>query len=359
MSFHANIDIKATAKAPDIDLDPNRLEFGKHFVPLWLTRAYADGAWQGAAIDRMDMITLHPAAITLHYGQSVFEGLKAHRWPDGSVNLFRPIENARRMNRSAERLAMPVMDEQFFVESIRQLVALQQDWVPEFPGFLYIRPTLIATEPCLGVRSSHDFLFFTLALPSGGYFPQTGGASAGSVRVYVTSSVGRAARGGTGHVKAAANYAVTVKVIADAKAKGCSQVLFLDACGARRIEEMGGMNVFFVSGKKLITPRTSGTILPGITRDSIIQIAPSLGYTVEERDINFDDLLKQIKAGEVTEAFACGTAAVIVGIESLLLDTGEEIKLNAPRTETERLYKHLTDIQFGQQPDPFGWIVKI
>lgn len=362
MNSSKNLDIKTPSPALTINLDPQRIEFGRSFVPIWLSSTYKDGTWGQTSIENLSTIDLHPAAIVFHYGQAIFEGLKAYKWADGSINLFRPIENARRLNRSASRMAMPPIDEATFVEGIRTLVGHQRQWVPEFPGSLYIRPTMIATEPCLGVRASNDFLYFVMTLPSGSYFSATAAQKgAGSVQVFVSSDVGRATRGGTGNVKAAANYAVTLKVIADAKNKGCSQVLFLDAEGKGKVEEMGGMNIFFVSGKKLMTPKLSNTILPGVTRDSILKLAPTFGYEVEETDINFDTLTKQIKKGDVTEAFACGTAAVIVGIESFLLDSGEKIALNleAPGAVTSALYDRLTGIQYGRYPDPYTWIVKV
>jgi len=361
MSFIAPIVVKSTAAAPTINLDPQKIDFGRTFCPLWLNAVYENGAWQGRVIDQVEPIALHPAALVLHYGQSIFEGMKAYKWQDGSVHLFRPIENARRLNASATRMAMPTFDESAFVEGVKTLVGQQTTWIPEAPGSLYLRPSMIATEPCIGVRSAEQFLFFVLAMPSGAYFPQTSGQSgAGAVRVLISSSVGRAARGGTGNVKATANYAVTLKVIAEGKAKGCSQVLFLDAAGQGRIEEMGGMNVFFVSGRKLMTPRLNDTILPGITRDSIIKLAPSLGLEVQESDLSLATILDQIKKGVVTEAFACGTAAVVVGIKNFLCETGEEITLAAaPGSVTNTIYDELTGIQRGIRPDPFGWMVKV
>lgn len=355
----AGIEIDAPPVPSTVDLRPEKIEFGRIFVPIWLSCAYQNGSWQQPGIGRLDLIQLHPAAVVFHYGQAIFEGMKAFKCADGGINLFRPLENARRFNHSAERMAMPAVDEDTFVEGIRLLVDRQREWVPEFPGSLYIRPTMIATEPCIGVRAAHEFLFYVITLPSGAYFPQIAGG-AGTIRVFVTTTVGRAARGGTGNVKAAANYAVTLKVISEGKKKGCAQVLFLDSCGQGRVEEMGGMNVFFVQGRKLMTPRVTDTILRGITRDSIISMAPSLGYTVEECDIPLDALLKQVKAGTVTEAFATGTAAAVAGIGSLLLESGEEVTIGSGGCGaiTTNLHQRLTGIQYGAQPDPFGWVTK-
>jgi branched-chain amino acid aminotransferase len=355
-------DTDVMAPPPSMDLDPERIEFGRIFVPLWLTSRYADGLWQAPRIERIGSIDLHPAAIVFHYGQAIFEGLKAYKWEDGSVHLFRPEQNARRFNRSAERMAMPTLDEKIFVEGIRDLVSRQHDWIPKFPGSLYVRPTMIGTEPCIGVRPSAEILYFVLALPSGAYFPKLAGATGTqTVRVYVTTGVGRAAPGGTGNVKAAANYAVTLQVIGEAKKKGCAQVLFLDARGRGHIEEMGGMNVFFVSGKKLVTPYLHDTVLPGVTRDSILRLAPTLGFEAVEADISLEALIAQIQKGEVTEAFACGTAAVIAGIDTFLLDDGREISVGSGKCGpvTDTLYHHLIDIQYGNRPDPFGWVVSV
>ena len=354
--------VDVIASPPSFELDPDKIEFGRTFVPLWFSTGYSGGRWDAPRIEKLGSIDLHPAAIVFHYAQAIFEGLKAYKWADGSVHLFRPEQNARRMNRSAVRMAMPEIDEKVFVDGIRDLVSRQRDWIPHFPGSLYVRPTMIGTEPCIGVRPSSEFLFYILTLPTGAYFPRRAGVKGTqTVPVYVTASVGRAAPGGTGNVKAAANYAVTLQVIGEAKKKGCAQVLFLDARGRGNIEEMGGMNIFFVSGRKLITPHLDDTILPGITRDSILHLAPALGFEAVEEDIHFDTLLRQIEDGKVTEAFACGTAAVVAGIDTFVLDDGRRVRVGSgqcgPATDT--LYHHLVDIQYGNRPDPFGWMVTV
>ncbi|MBS1877001.1 MAG: branched-chain amino acid aminotransferase [Acidobacteria bacterium] len=362
MTAQTPFEIEDALPGPDVDLTPEHIEFGRIFVPSWLSCEYKNGEWGRTRIGRMANIEAHPAAVVFHYGQAIFEGMKAYRWPDGSINLFRPYENARRFNRSADRMIMPRVDEETFVEGIRALVDRQRDWVPRLPGSLYIRPTMVATEPCIGVRGAHQFLHYVITLPSGSYFPQVAGkAGAGAVGVYVTTKVGRACHGGTGNVKAAANYAVTLEVIGEGKKQGCAQVLFLDAAGQRNVEEMGGMNVFFVSGKTIYTPRIGDTILAGITRNSIVKMAPEHGYTVEETDLNFDDLVARIGKGEITEAFACGTAAVICGIGRFKMDSGEEIVIGTGKAGpvTEELYDRLSGIQYGRYPDPFRWIVRV
>jgi branched-chain amino acid aminotransferase len=361
----SNIDIDfagaATAPPPELDLRPEHLEFGRLTAPLWFRAWYRNGAWERGRIEQWSTIDLHPAAIVLHYAQCIFEGLKAYKMPDGSVSVFRPDMNAKRMNHSAARMAMPQIPEQLFVDGIRGLVDCQRKWIPNPPGSLYIRPTMIGTEPCIGVRASNEYLFFVIVLPSGSYFPGVPSGGTGTVRVLVSESVGRAAIGGTGDAKAGANYSVTLQVIGEAKKKGCAQVMFLDSHGERTVEEMGGMNVFFLRGDTLITPPLTGTLLAGITRDSILKLAPTLGIKVKEERILWDELLAGVKSGQVSEAFACGTAAVITGIESFVLESGVEVRVGDGKCGpvTHKLYDTLRNIQYGVSKDPFGWVVRV
>ncbi len=283
------LDIPITIPPPssvNVDLDPAKLGFGTTFSPNWFLSEYKNGAWGNARVEALHNIALHPAAIVLHYGQSIFEGLKAYRWPNGRVALFRPRDNARRFARSAVRMAMPPVDEEFFLEAVRALVRTDAAWIPKEPGTLYIRPTMMGTEACIGVRASREVLFFVLGLPSGA---QLQGSWAQRRRhhitVYVAESTTRAAHGGTGDVKASANYAISLRTIEEGKKKGCSQVLFLDSGGRRQVEELGGMNVFFVEDGALHTPPLHDTILPGITRDSVIQVARDLGIKVVDTPI--------------------------------------------------------------------------
>ncbi|HLH42543.1 MAG TPA: branched-chain amino acid aminotransferase [Bryobacteraceae bacterium] len=358
-----DIDFALSFAAPPsgLDLRPEKLEFGRLVAPLWFRSWYRDGRWETGRIEPRTHIELHPAAVVLHYAQSIFEGLKAYKTSDGSVVLFRPEMNARRMRHSAVRMAMPEVPETMFVEAVRTLVDCQRKWIPDPPGSLYIRPAMIGTEPCIGVRASREYLFFIIVSPSGSYFPGLPPGKTGAVRVFVSETVGRAAVGGTGDAKAAANYSVTLQVIEAAKKKGCAQVMFLDSRGQRTVEEMGGMNVFFLRGKTLITPPLTGTLLAGVTRDSILKLAPALGIPVSEQPIPFDNLLEQVKTGEVSEAFACGTAAVITGIESFVLENGREARVGAGECGpvTQKLFEALTNIQYGAETDPFGWVVKV
>jgi len=358
-----DIDFASSAAAPPagLDLRPDKLEFGRLVTPLWFRSWYRSGHWETGRVEPWTHIELHPAALVLHYAQSIFEGLKAYKTPDGSVALFRPEMNARRMQHSAARMAMPEVPEAMFVEAIRTLVDCQKKWIPEPPGSLYIRPAMIGTEACIGVRASHEYLFFVIVSPSGSYFPGLPPGKTGTVRVLVSETVGRAAVGGTGDAKASANYSVTLQVIEAAKKKGCAQVMFLDSRGTRTVEEMGGMNVFFLRGSMLITPPLTGTLLAGITRDSILKLAPTLGIPVSEEAIPFDRLLEQVKTGQVSEAFACGTAAVITGIESFALEDGREARVGSGECGpvTQKLFEALTNIQYGVAKDPFGWVMKV
>ena len=319
------------ASAAGIDLDPARLEFGKHFAPDWFVSEYRNGSWQNARVEPSHNISLHPAAIVLHYGQSIFEGMKAYRWANGKIALFRAHENAKRFARSAERMAMPPVEPEFFVEAVKALARTEAAWIPSEPGSLYIRPTMMGTEACIGVRASHEVLFFIIALPSGAYFTGTDASTVGSVRVYVAEHSSRAAVGGTGDVKASANYAISLHAVEDAKHKSCSQVLFLDSSGKREVEELGGMNVFFVENDTLYTPPLHGTILPGITRDSVIQLAHDLGIPVKETPINIDQAAEKIGSGKITEVFACGTAAVVIGINEFLFESGKRLAIRQGR----------------------------
>jgi branched-chain amino acid aminotransferase len=361
----SNIDIDFAAGAatppPELDLRPDRLEFGRVTAPLWFRAWYRNGAWERGRVEPWSTIDLHPAAIVLHYAQCIFEGLKAYKMPDGSVALFRPDRNARRLNHSAARMAMPDVPEQLFLDGVRALVDCQRKWIPDPPGSLYIRPTMIGTEPCIGVRASSEYLFFVIVLPSGSYFPGMASGGTGTVRVFVSESVGRAAIGGTGDAKAGANYSVTLQVIGQAKKKGCAQVMFLDSHGERTVEEMGGMNVFFLRGDTLVTPPLTGTLLAGITRDSILKLGPALGLQVREERIQWDELLAGVKSGQVSEAFACGTAAVITGIESFVLENGSEAKVGSGGCGpvTHKLFDALRNIQYGVSKDPFGWMVTV
>lgn len=348
--------LSPTKTAP-YSLNPKDIEFGRVCTPNIFVAEYRGGRWNEGRIEALQPFTLHPAANIFHYAQAIFEGLKAYRHADDKLALFRPELNARRFDSSAVRMGMPPVGEELFLEAIHRLVDIERNFVPERPGTLYIRPTMIGTEACLGVRSSTDFTFFVITLPSGAYFKEMLSGT-GAVRVYVEQATARAAPGGTGAVKAAANYAVTLQAITDAKERGCSQVLYLDAARRRRIEELGGMNVFFVRKGELITPTLNGTILPGVTRDSLLVLGESLGIPSREADIDLDELVDGVQSGEISEAIACGTAATVVGISELVFADGRALPVGGGTLGpvTTRLFEEIQAIQFGEVPDRFGWI---
>ena len=344
-------------RPPAGDLDPARLEFGKNFCPNMFRTDYSNGQWNDPRIEPLHPLELHPGAIGLHYGQAIFEGLKAFRHPDNRIAVFRPDANARRLNTSAAILDMPALPEELFLEATRQLVAVERDYVPRAPGSLYLRPTMVATEACLGVASAKEYVFYIVALPTGSYFKEAA-IGAGSVKVLISDSSVRAVPGGTGAAKAAGNYAATLRITTRAKSMGCAQVLFLNALDRKSIEEMGGMNIFFVRNGVLVTPPLTDTILRGTMRDSLIAIAPDVGVTVEETPLDIDDIVAGVRDGSITEGIACGTAAALTGISALVRESGESVSFGggAPGPVTTRLYEHIQGIQRGLRPDTRGWL---
>ncbi len=335
---------------------PKELSFGNIFSDHMFVQKYnhAQG-WHDAEIKPFENISLSPAAAVLHYGQEVFEGLKAYRNVDGGINLFRPLENIRRMNRSATRMVMPVVDERLHMEALKQLLALDEAWVPNTSGAsLYIRPTLIATSPHLGLAASQEYMHFIITGPVGPYFPE----GFKPVSVYVSDKYRRAVVGGVGAAKTGGNYAASLMMCEDAQKKGYSQVLWLDAVDGRYVEEVGAMNICFVyEGKHIVTPALTGSILPGITRDSVLKIARHVGYEVAEERLDIHTILKDIQAGAITEAFGCGTAAVISPVNRFHF-LGEDYAVAASEAGpvSRALFDELTNIQYGRSKDPFGWV---
>jgi branched-chain amino acid aminotransferase len=355
----ATLDIRdaSVPKPPDHDLDPARLEFGRTFCPNMFITEYANGGWKDPRIEPLRPLQLHPGAIGLHYGQTIFEGLKAFRQPDDRVAIFRPDANARRLNSSAGILDMPALPEELFLEATRRLVSVERSYVPRAPGSLYLRPTMVATEAALGVASAREYVFYILALPTGSYFKETA-AGAGSVKVLISESSVRAVPGGTGAAKCGGNYAATLRITSRARSLGCAQVLFLNALDRSTVEEMGGMNIFFVRGGTLVTPPLTDTILRGTMRDTILTSARDLGIAVEEMPLDIHEILRQIAGGEVTEAIASGTAAALTGIHAFTRESGDTVALPppVPGPVTTRLYDHIQAVQRGLQPDAHGWL---
>lgn len=346
--------------APVEPLDPAKLEFGKMFTPNLFVMDYRGGAWINPRIQPLGPFSLHPASTVFHYSQTVFEGLKAFRQDDGRVVLFRAEMNAKRLRRSSARLAIPEIDEALFLDAVSALVENERHFVPHAPGCLYVRPAVIGVDASLGVKSSSEFIFFVLTLPSGSYF-KGAGTGPGAIDVLVSTSVVRAAPGGTGSAKTGGNYAGTLQITEEAKRLGCSQVLFLDARDHRYVEEMGGMNVMFVHNGRVRTPPLTDTILAGVTRESVLVLAKEHGFDAREEPISIDEVVEGVKDGSVTEMIACGTAAVVIGIKSLTFEDGSRITLpgGCPGRVTTALYEALVGIQYGRLPDRHGWVRKV
>jgi branched-chain amino acid aminotransferase len=332
--------------------------FGNAFTDHMVTIDWTEEkGWHGAAVVPYGPIPLDPAASVLHYAQEIFEGLKAYRHPDGSMALFRPDANAARLNRSAERLAMPELPPELFIAAIEELVAVDADWFPTVEGgSLYLRPFMIATEAFLGVRPAKSYKFIVIASPAGNYFKS--GAPAVSIWV---SDYTRAAPGGTGAAKCGGNYAASLVPTKEAFALGHDQVLFLDAAEHKWVEELGGMNLFFAfADGSMSTPPLTGTILPGVTRDSLIRLARDEGLTVREDRYSLDQWRADAASGELVEVFACGTAAVVTPVGKVADHNGEfTIGSGGPGQLTGKLKARLTAIQRGEAPDPHGWVVRL
>jgi branched-chain amino acid aminotransferase len=353
-------EIQPMAKpTPDKDraarlVDPG---FGRVFTDhMAIVRYDQANGWHGARIEARANFPLDPATAVLHYAQEIFEGLKAYKRDDGGVNLFRPDANARRFRDSAARMAMAPLPESLFIEAVEQIVRIDRAWVPGGEGSLYLRPFMISSEVFLGVKPSSEYLFAVIASPVGSYFK--GGPA--PVSIWVSQNYTRAATGGTGAVKCGGNYAASLRAQAEAIDHGCDQVVFLDAVERRYVEELGGMNVFFMfDDGSLLTPPL-GTILPGITRDSIIALASDAGIRVREQPYTIDEWRTDAASGKLKEAFACGTAAVISPIGKVRSTSGDfVINDGVAGPVAMSLRKKLVDIQYGRAPDPHKWVRKV
>jgi len=338
--------------------DPSKLGFGKWFSDhFFATEFDRQNGWHLTRIEPMRNLQIDPAAICLHYGQEIFEGLKAYRGKDNGIYLFRWEKNAERFQNSAKRLMMETVDVDFFGRAVKSMVLLEKDWIPQDRSCsLYIRPTLIATDPYLGVRPGDEYAFFIIVGPVGAYYPE----GFNPVRIWVSEEDVRAVRGGLGEAKTAANYAHSLHAQKKAASLGYSQVLWLDAIEHRYVEEVGTMNIFFVIKDELVTPPLGGTILPGVTRDSVIQIAKSWGMKLSERRITIDEVVETAKSGALQEIFGTGTAAVIAPV-GVLSYKGQETIIAGNKTGpvAKRLYDYLGRLQHGEEPDPFGWVTRI
>ena len=332
--------------------------FGRVFTDHMVTISYTEGkGWHDAKIGPRGPIAMDPAAAVLHYSQEIFEGLKAYRLTDGGAVMFRPEENARRFQKSAERLAMPILPEKVFVEALDRLVGIDRDWIPDGDGSLYLRPFMFANEVFLGVKPSSQYLFMVIASPVGSYFKSKDSA----VSVWVSQDLTRAAPGGTGAAKCGGNYAASLLAQMEAHRHGCEQVVFLDAVERRWVEELGGMNIFFVfDDGSMSTPPLGGTILPGITRASILTLAGDMGIAVREQAYSLDQWRADAGSGRLRETFACGTAAVLTPIGTVKTADGDFVIGNGGSgARTEKLKGALIDIQRCRATDPHGWVHKV
>jgi len=335
--------------------DESKLGFGQVFSDHMFTMYYSeDSGWHDAEIKGYEFFSISPAATVMHYAQEVFEGLKAYRAEDGSINIFRAKDNFARMRKSAERLAMPDFDPEFANRALKELVRADREWVPRSEGTsLYIRPNYMGIDPFLGVRAAREYIFYIICGPVGAYYAN----GLAPTKILVEREYVRSARGGTGFAKTGGNYAASLIAGEEARQKGCDQVLWLDAKDRKYVEEVGSMNIFFVINGAIVTPPLDGTILAGITRDSVITLAKDSGISVEERRISIDEIIDAVKSGDMTEAFGTGTAAVIspvgefhYGDEAITVAGG---KMGEKSLE---FYNALTGIQYARLEDKYGWV---
>ena len=338
--------------------DESALGFGQIFTDHMFLVDYDDRkGWNNARIEPYHPLDLDPAAVVLHYGQEIFEGLKAYRCKDDSINLFRPRDNCRRMNKSAQRLCMPELEEEIAIEALKKLITLDREWVPKTEGTsLYIRPTMIATEAFLGVRPATKCLYYIIIGPVGSYYKE----GLNPVKIFVEDKYVRAVVGGIGEAKTGGNYAASLLATEEAKKKGFTQVLWLDGCEKKWVEEVGVMNMFFVIDDVVLTSPLTGSILGGITRDSVIRILQDWGMKVKEKLVSIDEVVSAAESGRLKEAFGTGTAAVISPVGQITYKDKDYSIAGGKMVElSQRLYDEITGIQYGERPDPYGWVEKI
>jgi branched-chain amino acid aminotransferase len=347
----------AKEKLKPLFADPLNLPFGRNFTDYMFSMDHSGSGWQNPRIKPHQPLVLQPSANVFHYSQEVFEGQKAYKSKKNEILLFRPRENAGRLNRSLQRLCMPEIPEDMFLEAECELLKLEERWVPSQKGAsLYIRPTVIGTEAALGIKASSEYLFFIILSPVGAYFKE----GFNPVSLWVSDTYSRAGNGGTGEAKTGGNYAGSLLATREATQKGYSQVLWLDAGEHRYVEEVGAMNIFFVLDGKLVTPALGGTILHGITRKSVLELAPELGIPVVERRIAIEEVIDGIHDGKLTEIFGAGTAAVISPVGKIAFG-GRDHVVNDNRTGpwAEKFFATLTGIQYGDVADKHGWVYKV
>ena len=336
------------------ETDFDHLPFGKYFSDHMLEADYVNGLWKLAAIKPYQPIMLEPSIMALHYGQAIFEGIKAYRDEESGAFIFRPYDNFKRFNISAERMEMPAVPEDIFIEGMRQLVLLDKDWIPAKEDYsLYIRPFMFATDAALGVKPSETYKFMILLSPTGPYY-------SAPMKIYVEEKYTRAAPGGVGFAKNAGNYGASLKAAKEARSQGYDQVLWTDAFEHKWLQEVGTMNVFFVFGNTVVTPSLEeGTILAGVTRDSVITVLREQGFTVEERKINIEEVVSAHRGGKLTEIFGSGTAATISYIKELKYRDYIMTFDTSSFTTSPAVKKILTEIREGKRPDSHGWLIKV
>ncbi|MGD9332340.1 MAG: branched-chain amino acid aminotransferase [Desulfobacterales bacterium] len=338
--------------------DADRLGFGTLFTDHMFNMDYdPEKGWHDPRIEPYAPIPMEPSTMVLHYGQGVFEGLKAYRSGSGGIQMFRPQENFKRLNNSCRLLCIPEFDEGFLLEALKRLLQVEKEWVPDAPETsLYIRPTIIAMDPFLGVRASHTYRFFIILSPVGAYYPE----GFNPIKIQVTREHVRAVRGGVGEAKTLGNYAASLLAGDKAHRAGYTQVLWLDGVEKKYVEEVGSMNIFFVLGEELVTPALNGSILPGITRDSVLALGRKWHLTVSERHIAIDEVVEAHEAGHLKEIFGAGTAAVISPVGELNYD-GRTLHVGDGKVGplAQKFYRAITDMQYGLTDDPMGWIVSV
>jgi len=338
--------------------DNDNLNFGDIFTDHMFVMDYKEGrGWYNARITPYGSFQIEPAAMGIHYAQEIFEGLKAYRGINGDIYLFRPEENIKRFNTSAARVCMPGVDENIFMEGMNKVVLLDRDWIPKNMGTsLYIRPAMFATEPHLGVRPAKEYIFFIILSPVGSYYRE----GLNPVKIYVEDKYVRAAIGGMGEAKTGGNYAASLLASEEAKKKGFTQVLWLDAAEREYVDEVGTMNIFFLINDEVLTAPLTGSVLRGITRDSVIQLCRDWGLKVSERKLSIHEIIDAAKTGRLKEAFGTGTAAVISPVGQITFKGEDHIVAGGKMGEvSQRLYNEIIGIQYGLKEDPHGWRVKI
>lgn len=346
-----HISIKLVKESKVNQLDFNNIPLGKTFTDHMFVCDYENGEWVNPRIEPLQQIATHPAAMALHYGQAIFEGMKAYLDPRGIPMLFRPKKNAQRINDSADRMGMPAFPEDLFIEGLKQFVAVEKNWIPPQEGSaLYLRPFMYADEAFIGMRAATHYKFVIIASPSGSLYSKR-------IKLWAEKQYIRAAHGGTGEAKAAGNYAAAIRPTEIAKSKGFDQVLWLDAAEHKYIQEVGTMNIFFRINDEFITPQLDGSVLKGITRDSVIKLLNHLGYKVTERLISIDEIKQASEAGTLKEAFGTGTAVGIAYIEAIGSDS-DNIFVSSESPVAEKINTLLNQIKTGKVEDPFNWMVK-